>query len=192
MYQRPDDQTARSGRRRFSLEGFSCLAAQGRAAMWIDGVGWAPPIEDPNALVSSQDRAMPWCPALDPRPVFLSPPMATASALPRPSRKKKNKKKNKEKKEGNPPISICQLAVSRPMGRSALAERGGFPFTVTPYSTTCRGARAVKIRRSGWIVWIGSAKILQNSACPCRSGAEFATLSGRRHATLSGSDPATN
>src|SRR5881275_1620694 len=23
--------------------------AQGRAAMWIDGVGWAPPLEDPNA-----------------------------------------------------------------------------------------------------------------------------------------------
>src|SRR3954452_25558335 len=22
---------------------------QGRAAMWIDGVGWAPPVEDPNA-----------------------------------------------------------------------------------------------------------------------------------------------
>jgi ABC-type sugar transport system, periplasmic component len=49
MYQRLLTKTAPPGVAGFNWMESMASLTQGRAAMWIDGVGWAPPIEDPNA-----------------------------------------------------------------------------------------------------------------------------------------------
>src|SRR6266576_2052103 len=49
MYQRLLTRTGPPGVAGFNWMESMASLTQGRAAMWIDGVGWAPPIEDPNA-----------------------------------------------------------------------------------------------------------------------------------------------
>src|SRR3981081_1677061 len=49
MYQRLLTKTAPPGVAGFNWMESMASLTQGRAAMWIDGVGWAPPIEDPKA-----------------------------------------------------------------------------------------------------------------------------------------------
>src|SRR6476619_6318847 len=49
MYQRRLTKTAPPGVAGFNWMASMASFTQGRSAMWIDGVGWAPPIEDPNA-----------------------------------------------------------------------------------------------------------------------------------------------
>ena len=82
--------------------------------MWIDGVGWAPPLEDPAARASSARSATPWC---RPDPKGSIPPtygdgigIAPAS-------------KNKEAA-----YLYCQWAVSKTKGARLLQAGGGVPF----------------------------------------------------------------
>ena len=49
LYQRLLTKPAPPGVAGFNWMESMASFTQGRAAMWIDGVGWAPPVEDPNA-----------------------------------------------------------------------------------------------------------------------------------------------
>src|ERR1700749_4158637 len=49
LYQKLLTKSAPPGVAGFNWMGLMASFTQGRSAMWIDGVGWAPPLEDPNA-----------------------------------------------------------------------------------------------------------------------------------------------
>ena len=87
---------------------------QGRAAMWIDGVGWAPPLEDPNAsrVVGKVGYAM--VPA-GPKGQY-SATYGDGIGIPAAS-------KNKEAA-----YLLCQWAVSKQQGARLLQAGGGVPF----------------------------------------------------------------
>src|SRR5437868_7377842 len=87
---------------------------QGRAAMWIDGVGWAPPIEDPNASRVVGKIGYTLVPA-GPKGQY-SAAYGDGIGIPQASTKKEAA------------YLYCQWAVSKTMGARLLQSGGGVPF----------------------------------------------------------------
>jgi len=149
---------------------------QGRAAMWIDADGWAPPIEDPTAsrVVGKIGYAL--VPA-GPKGQYSSTygdgiGIAQAST----------------KKEAA--YLYCQWAVSKTMGARLLQAGGGVPFR-----NSILNDEAVRkgVKTQEWLdSVIGSAKISKLGLPVIVPVAEFRDIVGAAlTATLSGADPAT-
>lgn len=149
---------------------------QGRAAMWIDGVGWAPPIEDPNAsrVVGKIGYAL--VPA-GPKGQY-SATYGDGIGIAQTSTKKEAA------------YLYCQWAVSKTMGARLLQAGGGVPFrnSVLNDETVRKG-----VKNQDWLdSVIGSAKISKLGLPVIIPVAEFRDLVGAAvTATLSGADPAT-
>jgi multiple sugar transport system substrate-binding protein len=149
---------------------------QGRAAMWIDADGWAPPIEDPNAsrVVGKIGYAV--VPA-GPKGQYSSTygdgiGIAQAST----------------KKEAA--YLYCQWAVSKTMGARLLQNGGGVPFR-----NSILNDEAVRkgVKTQEWLdSVVASAKISKLGLPVIVPVAEFRDIVGAAlTATLSGADPAT-
>jgi multiple sugar transport system substrate-binding protein len=149
---------------------------QGRAAMWIDADGWAPPIEDPTAsrVVGKIGYAL--VPA-GPKGQYSSTygdgiGIAQASS----------------KKEAA--YLYCQWAVSKTMGARLLQAGGGVPFrnSILNDETVRKGVKTQEWLESV----IGSARISKLGLPVIVPVAEFRDIVGAAlTATLSGADPAT-
>ena len=150
--------------------------AQGRAAMWVDGVGWAPGVENPNSsrIVGKVGYAM--VPA-GPKGQFSATygdgiGIAAAS-------------KNKEAA-----YLYCQWAVSKQMGARLLQAGGGVPFrnSVLNDEDTRKGVTLPK----EWLQSVIDAGKISKLGLPTIIPvAEFRDLVGAAvTATLSGADPA--
>jgi multiple sugar transport system substrate-binding protein len=149
---------------------------QGRAAMWIDATGWAPPIEDPNAsrVVGKIGYAL--VPA-GPKGQYSSTygdGIGITQASP--------------KKEAA--YLYCQWAVSKTMGARLLQTGGGVPFrnSILNDETVRNG-----VKTKEWLESVvGSAKISKLGLPVIVPVAEFRDIVGAAlTATLSGADPAT-
>jgi multiple sugar transport system substrate-binding protein len=149
---------------------------QGRAAMWIDATGWAPPIEDPNAsrVVGKIGYAL--VPA-GPKGQYSSTygdgiGIAQAST----------------KKEAA--YLYGQWAVSKTMSARLLQTGGGVPFrnSILNDETVRNG-----VKTKEWLESVvGSAKISKLGLPVIVPVAEFRDIVGAAlTATLSGADPAT-
>ncbi len=151
--------------------------AQGRAAMWVDGVGWAPGVENPNSsrVVGKVGYAM--VPA-GPKGQYSATygdgiGIAAAST----------------KKEAA--YLYCQWAVSKQMGSRLLQAGGGVPFRNSVLNDP--EARAgVKLPKEWLQAVIDAGKISKLGLPTIIPVAEFRDLVGAAvTATLSGADPAT-
>jgi multiple sugar transport system substrate-binding protein len=150
---------------------------QGRAAMWIDGVGWAPPLEDPNASRIVGKVGYTVVPA-GPKGQYSATygdgiGIAAAS-------------KNKEAA-----YLYCQWAVSKLMGSRLLQVGGGVPFRNSVLNDP-DVRKGVKMPPEWLQSVIDSAKISKLGLPVVIPVAEFRDLVGAAiTATLSGADPAT-
>jgi len=95
------------------------LSTQGRAAMWIDGVGWAPPLEDPAGIAHC--RKVGYTVVRPARRDNIRRPMAMVSASRRPLRTRGR-------------LSGCAMASLQDPGARLLQAGGGVPFRI-PCST---------------------------------------------------------
>jgi multiple sugar transport system substrate-binding protein len=150
---------------------------QGRAAMWIDGVGWAPPLEDPNAsrVVGKVGYA-----------VLPKGPKGAYSSTFGDGIGVVEGSKNKEAA-----YLYCQWAVSKAMGARLLQIGGGVPFrnSILNDESVRKG---VKMPQEWLDSVIGSAKISKLGLPVVVPVAEFRDILGSAlTATLSGADPAT-
>jgi multiple sugar transport system substrate-binding protein len=176
MYDRLMIKSAPPGSIGFNWMESMASLTQGRAAMWIDGVGWAPPIEDPNAsrVVGKIGYAL--VPA-GPKGQY-SAAYGDGIGIPQASTKK------------GAAYLYCQWAVSKTMGARLLQSGGGVPFrnSILNDETVRKG---VKVQE--WLdAVIGSAKISKLGLPVIVPVAEFRDIVGAAvTATLSGADPAT-
>src|SRR4051812_30552541 len=149
---------------------------QGRAAMWIDADGWAPPIEDPNASRVVGKIGYTLVPA-GPKGQYSSTYGDGIGIA-----------KTSTKKEAA--YLYCQWAVSKQMGARLLQTGGGVPFrnSLLNDETVRKG-----VKTQEWLdAVIGSAKISKLGLPVIVPVAEFRDLVGAAlTATLSGADPAT-
>jgi multiple sugar transport system substrate-binding protein len=175
MYDRLMIKSAPPGSAGFNWMESMASLTQGRAAMWIDGVGWAPPIEDPNAsrVVGKIGYAL--VPA-GPKGQY-SAAYGDGIGIPQASTKKEAA------------YLYCQWAVSKTMGARLLQSGGGVPFrnSILNDETVRKG---VKVQE--WLdSVIGSAKISKLGLPVIVPVAEFRDIIGAAvTATLSGADPA--
>ena len=150
--------------------------AQGRAAMWVDGVGWAPGVENPNSsrIVGKVGYAMvPAGPKGSYSATYGDGIGITAAST---------------KKEAA--YLYCQWAVSKQMGARLLQAGGGVPFrnSVLNDAETRAG---VKLPKEWLEAVIGAGKISKLGLPVVIPVAEFRDLVGAAiTATLSGADPA--
>jgi multiple sugar transport system substrate-binding protein len=176
LYQRLLTKSAPPGVAGFNWMESMASLTQGRAAMWIDAVGWAPPIEDPNAsrVVGKIGYAL--VPA-GPKGQYSSTygdgiGIAQAST----------------KKEAA--YLYCQWAVSKTMGARLLQSGGGVPFR-----SSILNDEAVRkgVKTQEWLdAVVGSAKISKLGLPVIVPVAEFRDIVGAAlTTTLSGADPAT-
>ena len=177
LYQRLLTKTAPPGVAGFNWMESMASLTQGRAAMWIDGVGWAPPIEDPNAsrVVGKIGYAL--VPA-GPKGQY-SAAYGDGIGIPQASTKKEAA------------YLYCQWAVSKTMGARLLQSGGGVPFrnSVLNDETVRKG---VKMPPEWLDSVIGSAKISKLGLPVIVPVAEFRDIVGAAlTATLSGADPET-
>src|SRR6201746_935410 len=150
---------------------------QGRAAMWIDADGWAPPIEDPPASRVGGKIGYALVPA-GPKGQYSST-YGDGIGITRTSTKKEAA------------YLYCQWAVSKTMGARLLQSGGGVPFrdSILTDETVRKG---VKMPPEWLDAVIGSAKISKLGLPVIVPVAEFRDLVGAAvTATLSGADPAT-
>ncbi|UGV27539.1 sugar ABC transporter substrate-binding protein [Rhodopseudomonas boonkerdii] len=149
---------------------------QGRAAMWIDADGWAPPIEDPNASRVVGKIGYTLVPA-GPKGQYSSTYGDGIGIA-----------KTSTKKEAA--YLYCQWAVSKQMGARLLQSGGGVPFrnSILNDETVRKG-----VKTQEWLdAVIASAKISKLGLPVIVPVAEFRDLVGSAlTATLSGADPAT-
>jgi multiple sugar transport system substrate-binding protein len=175
MYQRLLTKTAPPGVAGFNWMESMASLTQGRAAMWIDGVGWAPPIEDPNASRVVGKIGYTVVPA-GPKGQFSA---AYGDGI--------GIAKTSTKKEAA--YLYCQWAVSKAMGARLLQSGGGVPFrnSILNDETVRKG-----VKNQEWLdSVIASAKISKLGLPVIVPVAEFRDLVGAAvTATLSGSDPA--
>ena len=151
--------------------------AQGRAAMWVDGVGWAPGVENPNSsrVVGKVGYAM--VPA-GPKGQF-SATYGDGIGIPAASTKKEAA------------YLYCQWAVSKQMGARLLQAGGGVPFrnSILNDEETRAG---VKLPKEWLQAVIDAGKISKLGLPTIIPVAEFRDIVGAAvTATLSGADPAT-
>ncbi|GJD52032.1 Erythritol/L-threitol-binding protein [Methylobacterium crusticola] len=177
LYQRLLTKTAPPGVVGFNWMESMAAFTQGRAAMWIDGVGWAPPIEDPNAsrVVGKIGYA-----------VVPKGPRAHASAT---YGDGIGVAQASTKKEAA--YLYCQWAVSKLMGGRLLQIGGGVPFRDSILNDA-EVQTGVKMPGEWLGSAIGSSKISKLGLPVVVPVAEFRDIVGAAvTATLSGADPAT-
>ena len=177
LYQRLLTKVAPPGVAGFNWMESMAAFTQGRAAMWIDGVGWAPPLEDPNAsrIVGKVGYTIVPAGPMGQYSASYGDGIGIAQASP-----------NKEAA-----WLYCQWAVSKLMGARLLQSGGGVPFrnSVLNDETVRKG---VKMPPEWLDSVIASAKISKLGLPVVIPVAEFRDLFGAAiTATLSGADPAT-
>jgi multiple sugar transport system substrate-binding protein len=150
--------------------------AQGRAAMWIDGVGWAPGVENPNSsrVVGKVGYAMVPAGPKGQYSATYGDGVGIAAAS-----------KNKEAA-----YLLCQWVVSKKQGARLLQAGGGVPFrnSILNDEETRKG---VTLPQEWLQSVIGAAKISKLGLPVIIPVAEFRDLVGAAvTATLSGADPA--
>ena len=150
---------------------------QARSAMWIDGVGWAPPLEDPNASRVVGKVGYTVVPA-GPRGQYSATygdGIGIASAS-----------KNKEAA-----YLLCQWVVSKTQGARLLQAGGGVLFRNSLLNDP-EVRKDVKMPQEWLQSVIDSAKISKLGLPVVIPVAEFRDIVGAAlTATLSGADPAT-
>jgi multiple sugar transport system substrate-binding protein len=177
MYQRLLTKTAPPGVAGFNWMESMASLTQGRAAMWIDGVGWAPPIEDPNASRVVGKIGYTLVPA-GPKGQY-SAAYGDGIGIPVASTKKEAA------------YLYCQWAVSKTMGARLLQSGGGVPFRNSILNDEAV-RKGVKMPPEWLDSVIGSAKISKLGLPVIVPVAEFRDLVGAAvTATLSGADPET-
>ena len=87
---------------------------QGRSAMWIDGVGWAPPLEDPTASRIVGKVGYTVVPGRSQGTVFGD-------------LRRRPRRRGREQEQGSAYL-LCQWAVSKKQGARLLQAGGGVPF----------------------------------------------------------------
>ena len=150
--------------------------AQGRAAMWVDGVGWAPGVENPNSsrIVGKVGYAM--VPA-GPKGQF-SATYGDGLGIPAASTKKEAA------------YLYCQWAVSKQMGARLLQSGGGVPFRNSVLNDE-DARKGVTLPKEWLQAVIDAGKISKLGLPVVIPVAEFRDLVGAAvTATLSGADPA--
>ena len=176
MYDRLMIKSAPPGSAGFNWMESMASLTQGRAAMWSDGVGWAPPIEDPNASRVVGKIGYTLVPA-GPKGQY-SAAYGDGIGIAQTSTKKEAA------------YLYCQWAVSKTMGARLLQSGGGVPFrnSILNDETVRKG-----VKTQEWLdAVIGSAKISKLGLPVIVPVAEFRDLVGAAvTATLSGADPAT-
>jgi multiple sugar transport system substrate-binding protein len=149
---------------------------QGRAAMWIDASGWAPPIEDPNASRVVGKIGYTVVPA-GPKGQYSST-YGDGIGITQTGTKKEAA------------YLYCQWAVSKTMGARLLQAGGGVPFrnSILNDETVRKG-----VKTQEWLdSVVASAKISKLGLPIIVPVAEFRDIVGAAlTATLSGADPAT-
>jgi multiple sugar transport system substrate-binding protein len=177
LYQRLLTKVAPPGVAGFNWMESMAAFTQGRAAMWIDGVGWAPPLEDPNASRIVGKVGYTLVPA-GPKGQY-SATYGDGIGIAQAS-------KNKEAA-----WLYCQWAVSKLMGARLLQSGGGVPFRNSVLNDE-NVRKGVKMPPEWLDSVIGSAKISKLGLPVVIPVAEFRDLVGAAiTATLSGADPAT-
>jgi multiple sugar transport system substrate-binding protein len=177
LYQRLLTKVAPPGVAGFNWMESMAAFTQGRAAMWIDGVGWAPPLEDPNASRIVGKVGYTLVPA-GPKGQY-SATYGDGIGIAQAS-------KNKEAA-----WLYCQWAVSKLMGARLLQGGGGVPFRNSVLNDE-NVRKGVKMPPEWLDSVIGSAKISKLGLPVVIPVAEFRDLVGAAiTATLSGADPAT-
>jgi multiple sugar transport system substrate-binding protein len=177
LYQRLLTKPAPPGVAGFNWMESLAAFTQGKAAMWIDGVGWAPPLENPNTsrIVGKIGYAVvPKGPGGQYSATY-GDGIGVAQASP--------------KKEAG--YLYCQWAVSKIMGARLLQSGGGVPFrnSILNDETVRAG---VKMPRAWLDSVIDSAKVSKLGLPVVVPVAEFRDILGAAiTATLSGADPAT-
>jgi multiple sugar transport system substrate-binding protein len=150
---------------------------QGRSAMWIDGIGWAPPLEDPSASRIVGKVGYTVVPA-GPKGQFSSTygdGIGIAAASP-----------NKEAA-----YLLCQWVVSKTQGARLLQAGGGVPFRNSILGNA-EVQNGVKLPKEWLQAGIDSAKISKLGLPVVVPVAEYRDIIGSAlTATLSGGDPAT-
>lgn len=176
LYQRLLTKVAPPGVAGFNWMESMAAFTQGRAAMWIDGVGWAPPLEDPNASRIVGKVGYTLVPA-GPKGQY-SATYGDGIGIAQASN-------NKEAA-----WLYCQWAVSKLMGARLLQSGGGVPFR---NSVLNDDAVRKGVKTPEWLdSVIASGKISKLGLPVVIPVAEFRDLFGAAiTATLSGADPAT-
>ena len=176
VYQHLMTKTAPPGVAGFNWMESMASLTQGRAAMWIDGVGWAPPIEDPNASRVVGKIGYSLVPA-GPKGQY-SATYGDGIGVAQASTKKEAA------------YLYCQWAISKTMGARLLQAGGGVPFrnSILNDETVRKG-----VKTQEWLdSVIASAKISKLGLPVVIPVAEFRDIVGAAvTATLSGADPAT-
>jgi multiple sugar transport system substrate-binding protein len=177
LYQRLLTKVAPPGVAGFNWMESMAAFTQGRAAMWIDGVGWAPPLEDPTASRIAGKVGYTLVPA-GPKGQFSATygdGIGVAQACP-----------NKEAA-----YLLCQWLVSKTQGARLLQAGGGVPFR-TSILDDADTRKGVKLPPEWLQSVIDSAKVSKLGLPVIIPVAEFRDIVGAAlTATLSGADPAT-
>jgi multiple sugar transport system substrate-binding protein len=177
LYQRLLTKVAPPGVAGFNWMESMAAFTQGRAAMWIDGVGWAPPLEDPTASRIAGKVGYTLVPG-GPKGQFSATygdGIGVAQACP-----------NKEAA-----YLLCQWLVSKTQGARLLQAGGGVPFR-TSILDDADTRKGVKLPPEWLQSVIDSAKVSKLGLPVIIPVAEFRDIVGAAlTATLSGADPAT-
>lgn len=176
LYQRLLTKSAPPGVAGFNWMESMASFTQGRAAMWIDASGWAPPLEDPNASRVVGKVGYTMVPA-GPKGQFSSTygdgiGIAAAS-------------KNKEAA-----YLLCQWVASKGQGARLLQAGGGVPFrnSIVDDPEVAKGVKTKEWLQSV----IDSSKISKLGLPVVVPVAEYRdTVGAALTATLAGADPAT-
>jgi multiple sugar transport system substrate-binding protein len=176
LYQRLLTKSAPPGTAGFNW--YECQAAflQGKAAMWLDGIGFAPPLEDPtkSRVVGKVGYGlMPKGPKARASAVF-----GDGMGIPAAS------------KNQGPAYLYCQWAISKAMGARLLQSGGGVPFrnSVLNDPETQKG---VKLPKEWLTAVIESAKVSRLGLPVVVPVTEYRDIVGIALTnTLSGGDPA--
>jgi multiple sugar transport system substrate-binding protein len=177
LYQRLLTKSAPPGVAGFNWMESMASFTQGRSAMWIDGIGWAPPLEDPSASRIVGKVGYTVVPA-GPKGQFSSTygdGIGIAAASP-----------NKEAA-----YLLCQWVVSKTQGARLLQAGGGVPFRNSILGNA-EVQNGVKLPKEWLQAGIDSAKISKLGLPVVVPVAEYRDIIGSAlTATLSGGDPAT-
>ena len=174
LYQRLMTKSAPPGVAGFNWMESMASLTQGRAAMWIDADGWAPPIEDPNASRVVGKIGYSVVPA-GPKGQY-SATYGDGIGIAQASTKKEAA------------YLYCQWAISKIMGARLLQAGGGVPFRNSVLSDD---AVRKGVKTQDWLdSVIASSKISKLGLPVIVPVAEFRDLVGAAlTATLSGADP---
>jgi multiple sugar transport system substrate-binding protein len=177
LYQRLLTKCAPPGVAGFNWMESMAAFTQGRAAMWLDGVGWAPPLENPD-----QSRVV----GKVGYGIVPRGPGGAYSSTYGDGIGVAQASKNKEAA-----YLYCQWAVSKVMGARLLQAGGGVPFRNSVLNDPAVRA-GVKMPPEWLDSVIGSAKISKLGLPVVVPVAEFRDIVGAGlTATLAGNDPAT-